>query len=117
MGDLFDMSTPDAKVLKCYFYINTTLPPIKPRSSLRKITPFAQEARFSRQNPTISRCSCVAMRANKWGFAESLNQVANLLLSQYAFECCNEVAHGGIAVTSNHMIDCLDMVDVILPGD
>ena len=57
------------------------------------------------------------MRRYKRRLAEALNEIADLLLCEDAVECSNEIAHGGFAAAAYHMIDRLEMADVILPGN
>ena len=58
-------------------------------------------------------CPCISMRRNQGRLAESLNEGTHLFLRQNAVECRYKVAHGRLAVASYHIIDSLDMTDVV----
>ena len=48
----------------------------------------------SEGNGYMYRCSGVSMRSYQGCLAETFNEVTNLLLCQFSFECSYKVAHG-----------------------
>ena len=53
------------------------------------------------------------MRRNQGRLTKSLNEGTHLFLRQNAVESLYKVAHGSLAVTAYHIIDNLDMTDVV----
>ena len=58
-------------------------------------------------------CPCVSVRRNQGRLTKSLNEGTHLFLRQNAVESLYKVAHGSLVVASYHIIDSLDMTDVV----
>ena len=63
--------------------------------------------------PMVPCCPCVSMRRNQGCLTKSLNEGTYLFLRQNAVESLYKIAHGSLAVASYHIIDSLDMTDVV----
>ena len=63
--------------------------------------------------PMVPCCPCVSVRRNQGRLTKSLNEGTHLFLRQNAVECRYKVAHGSLTVASYHIIDSLDMTDVV----
>ena len=63
--------------------------------------------------PMVPCCPCVSVRRNQGRLTKPLNEGTHLFLRQNAVESLYKVAHRSLAVASYHIIDSLDMTDVV----
>lgn len=70
------------------------MPHIKLQNGMRKNHDFAQETRFSKLNLTLSRCSCVATRANKWTTGTVLLIILGITIIVGWIKCLTPHQHG-----------------------